>query len=63
MAIANLFEEAGFSVVSSKSYIHKWPPGYRMIAKIGGRFLFEIACRLYARIERKWFQVIVVGKK
>jgi SAM-dependent methyltransferase len=63
MCLGNLFVEAGFSVIESKPYIHKWPPGYRLIAKLGGRGLFEIACRVYGRIERSWFQVRVVAEK
>jgi SAM-dependent methyltransferase len=63
MCIGNLFTEAGFSVIESKPYIHKWPPKYKFIAKVGGRRLFEIACRIYGRIERSWFQVRVIAKK
>ncbi|MCA6573084.1 MAG: class I SAM-dependent methyltransferase [Pseudanabaena sp. M57BS1SP1A06MG] len=63
MCIGNLFTEAGFSVIESKPYIHKWPPKYQLIAKIGGRPLFEIACRIFGRIERTWFQVRVIGEK
>lgn len=63
MCIGNLFTEAGFSVIESKPYIHKWPPGYKFIAKVGGRRLFEIICRIYGRIERSWFQVRVVAEK
>jgi SAM-dependent methyltransferase len=63
MCIGNLFTEAGFSVVESKPYIHKWPPGYRFIARIAGRRLFDLLCRIYGRIERSWFQVRVVAEK
>jgi len=63
MCLGNLFTEAGFSVIEVKPYIHKWPPQYRVIAKVVGRQLFEIACRIYGRIERSWFQVRVIGKK
>jgi SAM-dependent methyltransferase len=63
MCIGNLFTEAGFSVIESKPYIHKWPPRYRQVARLGGRGLFEIACRVYGRIERSWFQVRVVAGK
>ena len=63
MCIGNLFTEAGFSVIESKPYVHKWPPKYRFIAKVGGRRLFEIACRLYGKIERSWFQVRVIAEK
>jgi SAM-dependent methyltransferase len=63
MAIGNLFSEAGFSVIESKAYIHKWPPKYRLIAAIGGRPLFEVACRIYGRVARSWFQVRVVAER
>lgn len=63
MCIGNLFTEAGFKVIESKPYIHKWPPKYRLIAKLGGRSLFEIAARIYGRIERSWFQVRVIAEK
>jgi SAM-dependent methyltransferase len=63
MCIANLFEEAGFSVIESEPYIHKWPPESRLIARLGGRRIFEMACRIYGRIERSWFQVRVVAEK
>ncbi|MFN6165605.1 MAG: class I SAM-dependent methyltransferase [Pseudanabaena sp.] len=63
MCRGNLFTEAGFSVIESKPYIHKWPPKYQLIAKIGGRPLFEIACHIFGRIERTWFQVRVIGEK
>lgn len=63
MCIANLFSEAGFSVLESRPYIHKWPPRYRLVARMGGRPLFEAACRLYGRIDRSWFQVRVVAEK
>lgn len=63
MCLGNLFTEAGFSVLESKAYIDKWPPRYRLIARLGGRSVFEIACRIYGRIERSWFQVRVVAEK
>jgi SAM-dependent methyltransferase len=63
MCIGNLFTEAGFSVIESKPYIHKWPPRYASIAKFGGRILFDIACRIYGRVERSWFGVRIVGEK
>jgi hypothetical protein len=63
MCIGNLFTEAGFSLIESRPYIHKWPPRYRAIARVGGRRLFEMACRIYGRLERSWFQVRVVAEK
>jgi SAM-dependent methyltransferase len=63
MCIGNLFTEAGFSIIESRPYIHKWPPMYKVIANVGGRRLFEIACRIYGRMERSWFQVRVIAER
>ncbi len=63
MAIGNLFTEAGFELLESKAWISKWPPGYRTIARVGGRRVFEVACRVYGRLARRWFQVRVVARR
>lgn len=60
--LGNLFNEAGFQIEYSKPYIHKWPPSYRKIAKLGWP-VFNIACQIYGRIERSWFQVEVKAIK
>lgn len=62
MCLGNLFTEAGFELIESKSYIHKWLPDYIEIAK-KGREAFEEACREYGKVETSWFQVRAVGKK
>ncbi|MGH8161829.1 MAG: class I SAM-dependent methyltransferase [Gammaproteobacteria bacterium] len=63
MCIGNLFTEAGFAVIESKPYIHKWPPKWHLVARLGGRSVFDIACRIYGRIERSWFQVRIIAEK
>jgi SAM-dependent methyltransferase len=63
MCIGNLFTLAGFSVIESKSYIHKWPPKYEKIARIGGRKIFDIASRIYGQLKREWFQVKIIAEK
>lgn len=63
MSLGNLFTEAGFEVIESKPYIHKWPPKYRLITKYGGQLIFNLFSKLYARIERSWFQVRIIAKK
>jgi SAM-dependent methyltransferase len=63
MCLGNLFTEAGFTVVESKPYLHKWPPLYRHVARLGGRMGFDLACRIYGRLERSWFQVRTIGEK
>jgi len=63
MNLGNLFVEAGFEVVSVKPYIHKWPPFYRRIQSIFGWKIFNLACRIYGRIERSWFQIEIIAVK
>ena len=63
MCLGNLFTEAGYRVIESKPYVYKWPPHYQFIANLGGRRLFNMACWLYGRIERSWFQVRLVAVK
>ncbi len=43
MCIGNLFTEAGFEVIESKPYIHKWPPNYIEIAKKVEKHLIRLA--------------------
>jgi SAM-dependent methyltransferase len=52
MSLANLFAEAGFTVVESKAYIHGWPPRFipRLLRSLGGRPLFELGCRAYGAL-------------
>ena len=63
MSLGNLLTEAGFRVLESKPCIHKWPPLYRYVAAIGGRVGFEIACRIWGRLARNWFQVRAVAER
>ena len=63
MCLGNLFKEAGFLVVESKPFMHKWRMKFRFFARFGGRWLFELASRLYGRIDRRMFQVRVVAEK
>ncbi len=60
--LGNLFAEAGYQVHQVRPYIHKWPPLYATIAKFGWP-IFNIACRIYGRLERSWFQVEVLATK
>lgn len=63
MAIANLFTEAGFEVEESKAFMYKWPPYYEPMARIFGRRLFHVLCRLYAWLDRSWVQVRIVAHR
>ena len=63
MCLGNLFVEAGYSLIESKAYIHKWPKSSVLIRRIGGRRLFNLACRIYGRLSRSSFQGRARGKK
>ena len=59
----NSVVEPGFTVINSRPYYHhKWLPHYQYIACFGWP-LFHLACKVYARLERKWFQVEIIAKK
>jgi hypothetical protein len=60
--LGNLFTEAGYQVQYCKALIHKWPPLYRHIAKLGWP-VFNFACLMYGRLDRSWFQVEIKAKK
>lgn len=64
MCLGNLFNEAGYDVAESKPYLHKWPrKRYRTVARIGGRFGFDLYCRIYGRLSTSLSQVRVVARK
>ena len=63
MCLGNLFTKAGYNLIEAKAYFPKWPPKYRFLARILGKKLFEIVCRIYGRFERHWFQVRAVAEK
>jgi SAM-dependent methyltransferase len=51
MCLGNLFTEAGFDVEECKPHLHLWPPFvYRSLARAGGRPLFDLGCRAWARL-------------
>ena len=62
MCLGNLFTEAGYTVIECQPFLHKWPPKYQFIARVGGRAIFDFASRLYALVSRSYSQVRVVAK-
>lgn len=63
MCIGNLLTEAGFCIIESKAYFHKWPPKHRMLRKIAGVRIFNFLCQIYGSISRSKSQVRVIAKK
>jgi SAM-dependent methyltransferase len=59
----NLLKMAGYEVETARPYIHKWPPRIApQLARLG-RPVFNLASRLWGRIDRRWFQVEVIGRR
>lgn len=63
MALGNLLEEAGFTLWESKALYHRWPPGYRILARLGGQTLFHLVCRIYGLLMTGTSQVHAVACK
>jgi SAM-dependent methyltransferase len=63
MNLGNLLNCAGFSVIKSEPFVHKWMPGHRAIARTFGWRFFHLAARVYGRIDRRWCQTRAVAVK
>jgi SAM-dependent methyltransferase len=67
MNLGNLLITANFKVISSEPFIHKWIPFWRRFKKLlNGKtswYIFHILCKIYGRIDRKWWQVKAIGVK
>lgn len=62
MNLGNLFTEAGYHVLESKSFIHKWPPFYSIVAKIFGKVIFNFICKIYGHIRSSTVQCRIVAR-
>ncbi len=60
--LGNIFKEAGYNVCYVRPYIHKWPPYYKIFARLGWP-IFNLICLFYGRIERSWYQVEIKATK
>lgn len=63
MNLGNLLDCAGFTVISSKPFVHKWMPGHRFIAHVFGWRVFHLLAFAYGHLDRRWFQVRAVATK
>lgn len=50
MNLGNLFTQAGYTVIESKEFVHKWPPYYEKIASLFGKKGFHIVSKFYGRL-------------
>lgn len=63
MCIGNLFHRAGFEVLESRAFVHKWPPQWLRLQRLAGWKLFHLASTLWGHLARDWFQVRCVARK
>ena len=63
MSFGNLFTRAGFEVLESKPFFHKWPPHYLLIQRICGWTIFHAIARLYSHLARHYVQVRCVARR
>lgn len=63
MNFGHLFNEAGFNVIESKPYRHKWFPKAVNIGRKMGRPMFNFLCNIYDRLRRYSSQVRLVAIK
>ena len=63
MNLGNILTAAGFQVIESKPFIHKWFPYYNKIKKYISWNMFHFICRIYGLINNKWYQVRAIATK
>ena len=63
MNLGNILKSAGFEIIESKPLYHKWVPKYELFVRIFGWKIFHIASKLYAHLNRDWFQVRALAVK
>ena len=63
MNLGNILSRAGFEIIESLIFFHKWPPYYFFLKKIMPWFFFDFLCNIYSRIDTKWYQTRCLAKK
>lgn len=63
MNLGNLMTAAGFKVIESKPFIHKWFLFHQTIKKFITWKLFYFFCRIYGRMDNKWVQIRALATK
>jgi 2-polyprenyl-3-methyl-5-hydroxy-6-metoxy-1,4-benzoquinol methylase len=60
--LGHLFKEAGYSNINAHAYLHKWPPFYKNIAKLGWP-IFNTLSYIYGFFSRSVSQVRIVATR
>lgn len=63
MCLGNIMQEAGFKIIESKPYLHKWPPNWETYKTNKNREKFERECYVTGKTDTSWTQVRAVGTK
>ena len=63
MNLGNILSAAGFDVIESKPFVHKWIPHYYRIKKIIPWSIFHFLCRIYGMLNHRWWQTRAIAKK
>lgn len=61
--IGNLFDAAGYDVISVKEIRHRWPPNFFFLYKVFGKTLFYFICRIYGTLRNNISQIQIVAAK
>jgi len=63
MNLGNLFTAAGYKVIISSPFLHKWPKHYILIAKIFGMKFFHLLSWIIGHFDREWSQVRIIATR
>ena len=63
MNLGNALVAAGFDVIESREFRHKWVPYQEKFTRLFGWKAFHLACRAWASIDRSWSQSRAIAIK
>lgn len=63
MNLANLLTVAGFQVLESRPFVHKWIPFHLIVKKFISWNVFHFLCRVYARVDTRRHQIRTIAIK
>jgi SAM-dependent methyltransferase len=64
MNLGNILTAAGFDVIESKLFNHKWIPFYARLKKIMPWSFFHLLCKIYGSLSfHDWWQTRAIAKK
>lgn len=61
--IGNLFDAAGYNIVSVKEIYNRWPPKFITLYKIFGKKMFYYICNVYGMLRNNLSQIQIVATK